>query len=282
MTSAVPAIASFLTATAIFWGAAGGKINSVSSSVKLSDEHIETCKKKDKSGQDLIIILAGGVVLAGVLLAITGTWYFAVMGLFGGSFILRWHKKKQEEERTELLKSQFADVLGQLESAMYGGLNPYQALEDAVPEMPRPARDVFYEVLRRTRTGDTLARALDAVMTDTGWEDLKALSVAVSLYNRVGCDLGEICRHSVDAYEDRESFRSILAASISQNMMTMKVLTGLPFLFVGFARVIAPGFADPLFHTIEGSFVFIFSTIWIVTGNILTRRMARNALGRGV
>ncbi|KJR99569.1 MAG: hypothetical protein VR68_08605 [Peptococcaceae bacterium BRH_c4a] len=275
-------LAAFLMGVAVFWALTGSKIRISARSVRLSDEKFDTRKGPGKSSQDLIITLAGGVGLGGIAYAITGTWYFAVLGLSSGAFVLKWWKNKQEEDRKELLSSQFVDVLGQLESAMYGGMNPYQALEDAVPNMPRPARDVFYEVIRRTRTGDTLAQAIESVRKETGWDDLKALSIAIGLYNRVGCDLGEICRHSMEAYEDKESFRSIVSAAVSQNMMTLKVLTGLPFIFIGFARVKTPGFADPLFHTFEGASIFFLATVWIIFGNILTRKMIKNSLGQGV
>ncbi len=275
-------LAAFLMALGVFWMLTGHKIRLQVRSVRLKDEVIETRKGHGKSTQDKLIVIAGGIVLGGIALAVTGTWYFALAGLFSGTFVLKWWKKKQEDDRMELLKSQFVDVLGQLESAMYGGLNPYQALEDAVPNMPRPARDVFYEVLRRVRTGDTLVQALEAVRKETGWEDLKVLSVGMSLYSRVGCDLGEICRHAMESYEDKESFRSIVSAAVAQNMMTLKVLTALPFLFVGFARVMAPGFADPLFNTVEGALVFTVATAWIILGNVVTRRMIKNILGQGV
>jgi len=275
-------LAAFIMGVAVFWGVTGNKIRLKARSVKLNDEKFDTRKGPGKSSQDRIITLAGGVGLGGIAYAITGTWYFAVLGLCCGSLVLRWWKNKQEEDRMDLLRSQFVDVLGQLESALYGGMNPYQALEDAVPNMPRPARDIFYEVIRRTRTGDTLAQAIETVRKETGWEDLKSLSIGISLYNRVGCNLGEICRHSMDSYEDKESFRGIVAAAVAQNMMTMKVLTGLPFAFVGLARIVAPGFAEPLFQTIEGAFVFFMASVWIITGNILTRRIIKNALGQGV
>ncbi|MFZ5632126.1 MAG: type II secretion system F family protein [Bacillota bacterium] len=275
----LPVMAVLLTALAVFWAVVGNKINRGARLVRLKDETVETRISPGRSSQDVIIITAGGITSAGIIFAVTGAWHFALLGLFGGTFILKWWKRKQEEDRMELLKSQFVDVLGQLESAMYGGLNPYQALEDAVPNMPRPARDVFYEVLRRTRTGDTLVQALEAIRKETGWEELKALSVGMRLYSRVGCDLGEICRHSMESHEDRESFRSIVSASIAQNIMTLKVLTVLPFFFVGLARVLAPGFARPLFHTVEGSIVFIMAAAWIILGNILTRKMIKKTLG---
>ena len=275
--------AAVLMGAAVFWALAGSKINlSKIRSVRLSDERIETREKAGRSAQEKIIMIAGGVIVGGIALAITGKWYFGLIGLSMGSLVLKWWKKKQEDDRMELLRTQFIDVLGQLESATYGGMNPYQALEDAIPNMPRPARDMFYEKLRRTRTGDTLAQAIEAVRKETGWEDLKSLSIAVRLYNRVGVDLAETCRYSMEAYEDKESFRSIIGAAVAQNMMTLKVLTALPFFFIGFARIMSPGFTDPLFSTFEGNMVFLLATLWILYGNIFTRRIIKKSLDQGV
>ncbi|MHB8156816.1 MAG: type II secretion system F family protein [Desulfocucumaceae bacterium] len=283
VTSLAVLLAAFLIAVSVFLAVTGNKLRFTRKrSVRLSDERIDTREKPGKSSQDMIVTAAGGVALGGVALAITGTWYFGLLGLAGGSLVLKWWKNRQEEERMELLRTQFIEVLGQLESATYGGMNPYQAMEDAVPNMPRPARDVFYEILRRTRTGDTLAQAIEAVRVETGWEDIKSLSIAIRLYNRVGVDLAETCRHSMEAYEDRESFRSIVAAAVAQNMMTLKVLTVLPFAFVGLARLMAPGFTDPLFNTFEGNVVFAVSAMWIIYGNVFTRRLVKKSLGQGV
>lgn len=276
--SLLPAPAIVLTALAVFWAVAGSGLTAGSRMVRLRDERIETRQNPGKSSRDMLVVAAGGAGLAGLVHAVTGAWHFTLLGLLGGVFILKWWRQKQEEERMELLKTQFIDVLGQLESAMFGGLNPYQALEDALPNMPRPSRDVFYEVLRRIRTGDTLVQAVEAVRKETGWEELKSLSIGLSLYSRVGCDLGEICRHSMESYEERESFRSIVAASVAQNLMTMTVLTILPFFFIGVARVMAPEFTEPLFHTVEGSIVFAGAAVWIILGNIVTRRMIKGTL----
>ena len=278
MTKVLVLVASILMGLAVFWALTGNKISfSRVRTIKLSDERIETREKVGKSSQDKLIMIAGGVVLGGVALAITGKWYFGLIGLSMGSLVLKWRKKMQEDDRMELLRTQFIDVLGQLESATYGGMNPYQAMEDAVPNMPRPARDVFYEINRRTRTGDTLSQAIEAVRVETGWDDLKNLSIALRLYNRVGVDLAETCRYSMEAYEDKESFRSIIGAAVAQNMMTLKVLTALPFCFVGLARIMAPGFTDPLFNTFEGNLVFFMASLWIIYGNIFTRRIIKKS-----
>jgi len=277
----VTLIASFLAGMAVIYIVLGNKIKTRGRSVKYKDQRFESAKHI-KSSNDPLITIAGSVICSGLTYAVTGNLIFASLALFSGFFVLRWYRAKKERERKELLQTQFADVLGQIESALYGGLNPYQAIEDSVPDMPRPARDIFYEVLRRTRSGDTLAQALEAVRRETGWEDLAVLSVGMNLYSRTGCNLGDICRSALESYEDKESFRAQIKAAIAQNMMTVKVLTALPFFILGLARAIAPEFTKPLFQTFEGGVVFIFLTAWIILGNIVIRGMVISGLGKGV
>lgn len=273
--------ASFLAGLAVIYIVFGSKIKTRGRSVRYKDQRFESAKNTTSSN-DTLITIAGGFVCSGLTYAVTGNLIFTSLALFGGFFILRWHHAQKEQERRELLQAQFADVLGQIESALYGGLNHYQAIEDSVPDMPRPARDIFYEVLRRTRSGDTLAQALETVRRETGWEDLAVLSVGMNLYSRTGCNLGDICRSALESYEDKESFRAQVKAAIAQNMMTVKVLTALPFFILGLARAIAPEFTRPLFQTFEGGFVFIFLTAWIVLGNVVIRGMVTSGLGKGV
>jgi len=274
-------LSALLLCLAVFWSVVGNKI-SFSRAVRYKDERIDSAKVK-RSSRDVVISLSGSVICAGIALAITGTWYYTIMGLSGGYFALKWWRVKRDLERMELLRSQFVDdVLNPIESATRGGLNPYQAIEDAVPDMPRPARDIFYEIMARTRTGETLAEAIDNVRKETGWDDLKVLYMAMNLYNRIGCKLDVICENALDSYEEKESTRSQISAAIAQNMMTLKVLTALPFVIVGAARTLAPAFSYPLFHTVEGGIVFAFTCCWIALGNIIIRRMVRKALGVGV
>lgn len=277
MTAVLLFASAMLIALAVFYALAGNKLPARVKSVRYKDQRIETRAAK-RSSRDTLVILAGSAVSAGIALAVTGTWYYTLAGSLGGYFVFKWWKAKQENQRMELLQSQFLEVLEQIESATYGGLNPYQAIEDSVPNMPRPARDIFYEVLRRVRTGSTLAEAIDSVRKDTGWDDLKVLSVAMNLYNQIGCDLSVVCQHALESYEEKENSRGAITAAIAQNMMSLKILTALPFVIVGAARAMSPAFAYPLFHTVEGGIVFAFAVLWVTLGNIITRKMITSTL----
>lgn len=241
--------------------------------VRFKDEKLENSKGVTSSSSDLIVSIAGSIGGAGVVYAVTGNLFFTFLGLSGGYFTLKWLQKKREEERRQLLREQYPEILAQLESATRGSLNPYQALEDAVPNLPRPSRDIFYEVLQRARTGQGMADALDSVIEETGWTDLKTLSLAFRMYSKMGIDVATICSHALEAHYDEESQRGQVRGTIAQNIMTIKVLSGLPFFVVGVARAVSPEFAAPLFNTLEGGIFFAICVLMIVMGNILAKRM---------
>lgn len=246
--------------------------------VRYKDEKVDNSKGNKATSSDQIVAIAGSVIGAGVAFAITGNVIFSLLGISGGYFTLKWLQKKREEDRRELLRAQYPDILSQLEAATAGSLNPYQALEDAIPNLPRPARDVFYEISRRTRTGQNLSDALDAVIKETGWTDLKVLSLGFRLNSRMGIDLSKICSHALEAYYDQESQRGQIRGTIAQNVMTLKVLSALPFFVVGMARVVSPEFAAPLFQTLEGGIFFMVCVGMIAAGNIIARNMIKRAL----
>ncbi len=248
-------------------------------SVRFKDEKLELEKTAQAPASNLLVALAGSIGGAGVAYAVTGSPLLAGLGLSGGFFILRWLQAKRERDRLELLKSQYTDVLTQIGAATAGALNAHQSLEDSVPNLPRPARDVFYEVLSRTRTGDNPGDALDAVAAETGWHDLKNLALGFRLNASMGIDLSLICFHALEAHYEKESVQGQIKGAISQNVMTLKVLSGLPFFVVGMARVVSPEFAAPLFSTLEGIVFFMICTGMIFLGNVLAKRMIYRALG---
>jgi len=213
-----------------------------------------------------------------VAYGITGAWFYAFIGLGGGYLALKWLKEKHENNRMELLHSQYPEVLSQLESATVGKLNLYQALEELTPNLPRPARDVFYDVLRMVRTGDTLPDALEKVIIKTGWQDLKGLLLGFKLSGSMGIDLGIICKYSLEAHYEKESIRGQVKGAIAQNMMTLKLLSFLPFFVIGTARSIAPDFTAPLFTTFEGNVFFILCAAMILAGNVVAKRMVFKTL----
>jgi len=259
----------------------GSKISLVpKKEVKITDQHIEVSDGKTAKNNTSLIILLGSIIGAVLAYAITGNLLLTLLGLSGGYFALKWAKAKRERERLELLQSQYPDVLSQLEAATAGSLNSYQALEDAVPNLPRPARDVFYEVLTMTRvSGVNVSDALEKAADETGWQDLRNLAMGFRLSTNMGINLSTICKHLLESNYEKESYRGQIRGSVSQNIMTIRVLSGLPFFVIGVARITSPEFAEPLFNTPEGVVFFLICVGMIAAGNIVAKKMIYRTMG---
>jgi len=274
-------LAVLFTSLAILLLALGSKISLVpKKEVKITDQYIEVSDSKTTKNNNSLIILIGSIIGTALAYAITGNLLLTILGLSGGYFTLKWVKAKKERERLELLQSQYPDVLSQLETATAGSLNAHQALEDIIPNLPRPARDVFYEVLTITRvTNPNVSEALEKVADEKGWQDLRNLAMGFRLSANMGINLATICKHSLEAHYEKENYQGQIRGSISQNIMTIRVLSGLPFFVIGLARIISPEFAGPLFNTTEGVIFFLICVGMIAAGNIVAKKMIYRTMG---
>lgn len=210
---------------------------------------------------------------------VTGHINLMFLALPGGIIVAKIIENRQRKARLDLLRTQYAQALNVLTSALQGGLSPYQALEDAVPSMPRPAKDVFIEILRRTRTGSTFDHAAESVASESGWRDLKSLVISLKLYSKTGCNLVEVFKHLLGTVYERENDRRYIEAVTSETRMTAMLLSFLPFGLMGVARIMAPDFMEPLFSTVAGNIVIILCASMVLTGNYIAGRMIRSVTG---
>lgn len=223
--------------------------------------------------QRLLYTLLGAVGCTAIAYGVTGEAHLAALSAFGGLFVGNVLVRRHEEVRRRLLREQYAQSLITLASALQGGLSPLQALEDAVPSMPVPARAVFGEILRRTRTGDAFVQAADAVAKESGWDDLRSLVLALKIYDRTGCNLVEVLRHLFDRVCERENHRKYVQAETSEARVTAALLSFLPFCLMGAARVMAPDFMRPVFETPVGNAVLVLCVLMVIAGNYIVKKM---------
>jgi tight adherence protein B len=225
-------------------------------------------------------LLAGILGCMVVAYGVTGQVHLALAAAPGGFFVAGILERRRAAARRALLRAQYGHALTVLSSALQGGLSPYQAFEDAVPSMPSPAREVFAEILRRTRTGSTFVEATEKVCEETGWEDLKSLAVALKVYSRTGCNLVGVFRHLLESVYAKEGDRRYVEAVTAQTRMAAQVLSFLPFFIMGAARVMAPEFVAPLFQTLAGNLVIAFCVVMVFCGNWVVGKMVNQVVGR--
>jgi len=211
--------------------------------------------------------------------AVTGTLKFALLAVPAGYFLEKMLAERSRKAKRKLLRTQYAQALNILTSAMQGGLSPYQALEDAVPSMPRPAKDVFIEILRRSRTGGRLPETVKTVSEETGWNDLNTMAIAFKLYEATGCNLVEVFKHLLESVYERESDRKYTEAVTAQIRTTATILSGLPFVIMGFTRMASPDFSHVLFDTTGGNVIVILCVVMVLIGNQIVKGMVNKLVG---
>lgn len=222
----------------------------------------------------------GGVLfcfLAGY--GVTGRFHLALLASLGGLYLGRTAAQQRQKVRSTMLRSQYAQVLNAISSGLQGGLSPQQAIEDAVPGMPEPARTVFAEVLHRTRLGAGIVSAIQDVSRESDWTDLASLAMALNIFERTGCNLVEVLDHLAETVYDRENDRRYVQAVTAQARVTALILSLLPFLLMGAIRVIAPDYMSPLFDTFAGNGVLVFCALMVIAGNSIINRMVAKTTG---
>lgn len=249
-----------------------------STGVKLHEEWKET-KTAVQIKSRKMHILIGGLICAILAYAVTGQILFAVFALPGGIILANNSTQKQNRQRLELLDQQYKQILGTMCSGLQGGLSPMQALEDMVPSMPSPSKEIFVEILRRERTGWKLEKAVEEVSKEAGWASLISFKVALSIYENTGSNLVDIFRHLEESAYEREAERKSISSATAQMRMTSSMLSVLPFAVLGSARLFAPDFIEPLFTTAGGIAVVVISLSMVFVGKKIMNGMTAKVMG---
>ncbi|KUG05238.1 flp pilus assembly protein tadb [hydrocarbon metagenome] len=250
----------------------GVAFNKRSSGVELHDEWIETKAFIGRTDRKkyLIIGFLGSFI---AVYLISGNLVFGVLAIPAGFIIANNLAKKKEMKRKALLEEQYTQVLNTIITSLEGRANPYQALEESVAALKNPAKEVFIEILRRSRTGTNYHEAIGSIAEEVDWEDLRQLEMAFKLYDSTGSNLVEVCKYLLKNAYDRRSNKKYVASVTAQTKVTAITLSVIPFGLMVIMRLIAPEFIYPLFHTTGGIIVALIVVGMVYSGNLLVNKM---------
>lgn len=223
--------------------------------------------------------LMGSTVLFVIALAVTGRLHLALFGILGGPFVAGVLKKRREARRLAMLRGQFLLVIGNMSSALAGGISPYQAIEEITPSLPSPAREVFIGILRQTRAGQGYLEAIRDAREATGWKDLDLLATALDIYRNTGGNIVEVLRYLQENIAAREADVRYTNALLAQIRLTARMLSFLPLFLVGVARILAPDFMEPLLDDPVGNLLLFGVIISTLFGNVMIENTIKKTVG---
>ncbi|NLN48243.1 MAG: hypothetical protein GX154_03990 [Clostridiales bacterium] len=243
--------------------------------VQLHEEWEETRTSINKSNAKKNYVI-GILICFGAGYLISGRLLFAVIALAGAIPLANMLNKRIINKKKSIMEDQYTQVLNTIVTSLQGSSsNVYKVLEETVASLKSPAKEVFVEILHRTRTGTKHYEAIGAVAEETQWEDLRQLEMAFRLYDSTGSNLQQVCTHLLKNAFDRKGNKKYVEATTAQIRLTGIILSAIPFFLIVFMRFSAPEFIDPLFYTIEGGVTFGIITILVLTGNKIINNMMK-------
>lgn len=241
--------------------------------VELHEEWEETRITISKSHTNKNIIIAV-LICFGAGYLITGRLLFAAIALVGVIPVVNILNRRIILKKRSLMEDQYTQVLNTIVTSLQGSSsNVYKVLEETVASLRSPAKEVFVEILHRSRTGTKHFEAIGAVAEETEWEDLKQLEMAFRLYDTTGSNLQQVCTHLLKNAYDRKGNKKYVEATTAQIRLTGIVLSVIPFFLIIFMRLSAPEFVYPLFYTLEGGITFGVIVIMVLLGNKIINSM---------
>lgn len=224
--------------------------------------------------------LIAGSILAALLGALLGGLAFQSIPLslglavlaFAGPYI--WVTMKMNR-RINALHAQLPDVLMILASSMRAGHSFLQALDTVSKEIGEPGGPEFARVVAEIRLGRPFDEAMTAMADRVGTEEFKWAVMALNVQREIGGNLAEILDILAETVREREFVRRQVKVLSSEGRLSVRIVTALPFLIVGYVTWITPEYMKPLWTTSFGLVLIGGGALLLAIGLYWARRTTK-------
>jgi tight adherence protein B len=221
----------------------------------------------DRTPGDLAKLAAWGSLLIAVLIMVlSGSMLLAVLGLALGPVLLRLYVRRTARQQRKRFSGQLPSHLQDLAGAMRAGRSIVGAMSAVAESADQPIRAEFESALADERLGKPLEEALQTIGRRMQSEDMDQFALIAALNRRSGSNVAEALDRVADGARERADLKRELKALTSQAKISSSVLTGLPVVMLGALELLDPAYAKPLFNTTVGIVVVCVAAIMVVAG----------------
>jgi tight adherence protein B len=216
--------------------------------------------------------VVGTVCAMWLLVLVTGSFLFAVLGL-GAPLLVRTLIRRKLERRRKLFAEQLPDNLQVLASAMRAGHSFVGALSVVVDDAAEPSRTEFRRVVADEQLGVSLEDAIRAIGRRMDNPDLEQVALVAALQRRTGGSMAEVLERVTGTIRDRFELRRLVQTLTAQGRLSRWIVSALPVVLLVAISVISPGYTDPLFTTTGGRIALLFAAVMVVLGSYVIKRI---------
>jgi tight adherence protein B len=235
---------------------------------------LERARIPMKPGEFVVINACAAIALAALLLALTGTWVFAVGGLAFGPVMGSLAIKRRIASRKKAFEEALPDALGLIASSLSAGHTFLRAIQMMCEESEPPLSEEFARVVNETRLGDSVVDALGRMAQRLDIRDLDWVVQAIRIQQTVGGRLADLLHTLADFIRARDEVRREVKVLTAEGRMSAWILTALAPFMLFLVQMISPDYMAPMYSG-WGLVVLIGTGFMVAMGATIIFRMTK-------
>ncbi len=227
-----------------------------------------------RPGEYVLVTVAGSLAIATLLLALSGTWIFALLGAALGPLFSSVIVKRRISKRRKAFEAALPDALGLIASSLSAGHTFLRSIQMMCEEAPPPLSEEFSRLVSETRLGDPVVDALDRMAKRLQIRDLDWVVQAIRIQQSVGGKLADLLHTLADFIRAREEVRREVNVLTAEGRISAWVLSAMaPFMLFAI-NFVSPEYMEPMYHGL-GLVVLIGTACMVAAGTFIIFRMTK-------
>ncbi len=227
-----------------------------------------------RPGEYVLVTAAGSLGIATLLLALSGTWIFALLGAALGPLVSTVVVRRRISKRRKAFEAALPDALGLIASSLSAGHTFLRSIQMMCEEAPPPLSEEFSRLVSETRLGDPVVDALDRMAKRLQIRDLDWVVQAIRIQQSVGGKLADLLHTLADFIRAREEVRREVNVLTAEGRISAWVLSAMaPFMLFAI-NFVSPEYMKPMYHGL-GLVVLLGTACMVAAGTFIIFRMTK-------
>lgn len=218
--------------------------------------------------------VAIAIVLAIVLLSISGNWVLMLVGFLVGLFGLpRWYLTYLGKKRMLRFINEFPNALDVIVRGIKSGLPLNDCLRIIASEAQEPVKTEFRLIIEAQTLGLSLTDAATKLYERMPCTEANFFGIVLAIQQKTGGNLAETLANLSRVIRERRKMRDKIKAVSMEAKASAAIIGSLPPAVAGLVYLTSPGYMDALFYTNAGRIALAACGIWMVIGVLVMRKM---------
>ncbi len=175
-------------------------------------------------------------------------------------------KRKRVEE--DLLKAIIV-----MNNSFKSGRNIMQAVEIVKEELEGPISDEFKKIYLDMTYGLSIEVVFERFYNRVKLEDAKYITSSLTLLNKTGGNIVKVFGTIEKSFFDKKKLKQEMQSLTSASIFVFRTLCVLPFLFILVIYLLNPGYFEPVFTTIFGRILLLFTVLLYILYILVIRKI---------